>query len=384
VSVSKLEIQMKKTWVALAVAGAFVAGAAQAQSSVTLYGIADVNYMWQELPTVVGTKVQQESVSAINAGHQYGSRWGLRGSEDLGGGLKAIFQLESGFNLDSGTSAQGGRLFGRQAYAGLSSGMGSVVLGRLASFSSGTGAFDMFSPVDPFGTGFGLASLGQTFYSANSLRVDNAIAYVSPKFAGFQGGIGYSTNVDGGEQTPSGKNTTAFFMGANWTWGPLYVVATYDVANFADSTPQREDQKHLQIGGTFTFGPFKVHAAYADQSNISGVPLLSGGPGAFIALPAGISNYDNSAYMLGATWNIGAFSVFGSWQSSDADGKTVGTGANAVNFEPDYSVYAIGATYAFSPRTNLYASYASRDADGTLQGNSFNAKQLAIGMAHKF
>ncbi len=88
--------------------------------------------------------------------------------------------------------------------------------------------------------------------------------------------------------------------------------------------------------------------------------------------------------MLGATWNIGAFSVFGSWQSSDADGKTVGTSANPVNFDPDYSVYALGGTYAFSPRTNMYISYASRDADGTLLGNAFNAKQLAIGMAHKF
>ena len=379
---------MKKTWVALAVAGAFVAGTAQAQSSVTLYGIIDVNYMWQDLPTNVGTatapRVQLESVSAINAGHQYGSRWGLRGSEDLGGGLKAIFQLESGFNADSGTSAQGGRLFGRQAYAGLSSGWGSVVLGRIATFSSGTGAFDMFSAVDPFGTGFGLASLGQTFISANSLRLDNTIAYVSPKFAGFTGGLAYSTNVDGAEQTPSGKNTTAFASGINWSYGPFYAVITYDVANFADSTPQRQDQKHLQIGGTWTIGPFKLAAAYADQSNISGVPLLSGGPGAFIALPAGISNYDNSAYMLGATWNIGAFSVFGSWQSSDADGKTVGTGANVVNFEPDYDVYGIGATYAFSPRTNLYVNYASRDANGTLIGNQFNSKQFAVGMAHKF
>jgi predicted porin len=385
---------MKKTWVALAVAGAFVAGAAQAQSSVTLYGIIDVNYMWQELPTNVGTtaapRFQLESVSAINAGHQYGSRWGLRGSEDLGGGLKAIFQLESGFNTDSGTSAQSGRLFGRQAYAGLGSNWGSLVLGRIATFSSGTGAFDMFSPVDPFGTGFGLASLGQTFISANSLRLDNTIAYVSPKFAGFTGGLAYSTNIDGAEQTPSGKNTTAFATGLNWGYGPFYAVVTYDVVNAADATPSRPDQKHLQIGGVWTIGPFKLHGAWADQTNVGAVSNLTGGPGSFIVLPAGLY-YDNNAYMLGATWNIGAFSVFGSWQSSNAKGKqyctvVTGTGGcgNSVNFEPDFDVYGIGATYAFSPRTNLYANYASRDANGTLVGNQFNAKQLAIGMAHKF
>jgi len=379
---------MKKTWVALAVAGAFVAGTAQAQSSVTLYGILDVGYQWIEQPTAVGTgttaRIQQESTSAINGGHQFGNRWGLRGSEDLGGGLKAIFQLESGFNIDSGTSGQGGRLFGRQAYAGLSSGWGSVVAGRIATFSSGTGAFDMISPVDPFGTGFGLASMGNTFYSANSLRLDNTLAYVSPTFAGFKGGVAYSFNVDGAEQTPSGKNTSAFASGVNWSYGPFYAVVTYDVVNFADATPSREDQKHLQLGGTFTMGPFKLHAAYADQSNISGVPLVSGGAGAYIPLPAGLQNYDASAWMLGATWNIGAFSVFGSYQALNADGKTVGTGPTAVNFEPDYTIWALGGTYALSPRTNLYTSYASRDADGTLKGDQFNGKQFALGIVHKF
>ncbi len=155
---------MKKSLIALAVVGAF-SGAAVAQSNVTMYGILDVNYMWQQGPTNVGTtaapSVQQESVNAINGGHQSGNRWGVRGTEALGGGLSAIFALEAGFNIDSGTSGQGGRLFGRQAYAGLSGGWGSVVAGRLATFSSGTGDFDMIGRVDPFLTGFGLAGAEQ-------------------------------------------------------------------------------------------------------------------------------------------------------------------------------------------------------------------------------
>ncbi len=97
---------MKKSLIALALIGAF-SSAAVAQSNVTLYGILDVNYMWQEGPTVVGTgphrAIQQESVNAINSGHQSGNRWGLRGTEALGGGLSAIFTLEAGFNIDSGT-----------------------------------------------------------------------------------------------------------------------------------------------------------------------------------------------------------------------------------------------------------------------------------------
>jgi predicted porin len=391
VSVSKLEIQMKKTWVALAVAGAFFAGAAQAQSSVTLYGILDVNYMWQEAPTNMGTtaapRIQQESYSAINGGYQSGNRWGLRGSEDLGGGMSAIFTLESGFNIDTGTMGQGsasassGRLFGRQAWAGISTNFGAVVAGRLATFSSGTGSFDMWGRVDPFLTGFGLASLGSTFISSNALRVDNAIAYQSPKFAGFQAGLGYTTRVDGAEVAPSDANTSAFISAINWEMGPFFVSVTYDVANGA--TPvggsSAPDQKHLQIGGTFDLGPVRFHAAYADQSNIGAVPNAYGGSGAFVTLPAGF-DYDNSAWMLGLTWKLGAFTLMGSYQASNADGRTI----NGVNFEPDYNVYGIGATYNLSRRTNLYAGYASRDANGTLAGNSFNYKQLALGMRHLF
>jgi predicted porin len=376
---------MKKTWVALAVAGAFVAGTAQAQSSVTLYGIVDINYMWEERPANVNGTVQQESVSSINSGHQSGSRWGLRGSEDLGGGLKAIFTLEGGYSPDTGTLGQGGRLFGRQAWAGLQGGWGAVVAGRLATFSSGTGSFDMFGRTDPFLTGFGLASLGQTFFSANALRLDNTIAYQSPKFAGFQGGIGYSTNVDGGETVPDGRNNTAIASAINWEAGPFWVSVTYDVVNFGDpvapSTVQREDQKHLQVGATFDLGPVRLHGGYADQSAISGVPLVSGGTGAFGQLPAGISNFDADAYMLGVTWKIGAFTVMGSYQMFDADSKL--TAAN-VNFEPDFNIWGVGAAYNLSRRTNLYASYATRDADGTLAGNAFNYKQLALGVRHLF
>jgi len=258
---------MKKTWVALAVAGAFAAGAAQAQSSVTLYGIIDVNYMWQALPTTVGTgtsaRVQQESFSAINSGHQSGSRWGLRGSEDLGGGLKAIFTIEGGYNPDTGTLGQGGLLFGRQAWAGLQGGWGAVVLGRLATFSSGTGSFDMFGRTDPFLTGFGLASLGNTFYSANALRIDNAIAYQTPTWAGFKAGIGYSTRIAGNEVAPSSANADGIISALSWEAGPFWVAVTYDSI---DNPTGGSDQKHLQIGATFDIGPVRLHVVYADQS----------------------------------------------------------------------------------------------------------------------
>ena len=379
---------MKKSLIALALIGAF-SSAAVAQSNVTMYGILDVNYMWQEGPTVVGTgtaaRVQQESVSAINSGHQSGNRWGLRGTEALGGGLSAIFALESGFSLDTGMSGNSGRLFGRQAYAGLSGGWGAVVAGRLATFSSGTGDFDMIGRVDPFSTGFGLAGAQNTFISMNSLRVDNAVAYVSPTIAGFKGGVGYTTRIDGNETAPSGTNTKATIFGANWTGGPFFAAITYDIVNGSNAT-SLPDQKHLQIGGTWDIAMFRLHAAWADQTNIAFLPTPStGGSGSFIVLPAGLQNFDATSWLLGATWTVTpAFKVFGSYQAFDADGKSVTTGTTVTNFEPDYNVWGLGTTYNLSRRTNLYASYAWRDADGTLVGNNANGKQLAIGVRHLF
>ena len=376
---------MKKSLIALALMGAF-SGAAFAQSNVTLYGILDVNYMWQELPTVVGTgaaaRVSQESVDGINSGHQSGNRWGLRGSEALGSGMSAIFAIEGGFDLDRGTLGQGGRLWGRQAWLGLSGNLGSVVAGRLATFSSGTGSFDMIGRIDPFLTGFGLASAGNTFFSMNALRADNTIAYVSPTWAGFKGGIGYSFNVNGPENVDSNLDNSAIIAGANWTSGPFFAAITYDVVDVASSAaaPNPQDQKHLQIGGTWDIATFRLHAGWAKQDNVQAITTATGGSGAFLGLPAGAS-FDSDSWLLGVTWKVtSAFNVLASYQALDADGQNIA----GTRFEPDFNIWSVGATYNLSRRTNLYTSYASRDADGALIGNSFNGTQFAVGVRHLF
>ncbi|WP_194722578.1 porin, partial [Noviherbaspirillum malthae] len=130
---------MKKSLIALAVLGT-VAGASFAQTNVTVYGVADAG-----LARIDNGRV---NTTALQSGQQSGSRIGFRGTEDLGGGLSAIFTLENGFNIDDGTLGQGGRLFGRQAFVGLQGGFGAVKLGR------------QYNPIrtaveniDPFGLG---------------------------------------------------------------------------------------------------------------------------------------------------------------------------------------------------------------------------------------
>ena len=116
---------MKKSLVALAVFA--VSGGAMAQSSVTLYGVADAWIGQTSTTNAAGTKLKQNK---IDSGGFNGSRLGFKGTEDLGGGLKAVFTAEDGYDISTGTSLQGGALFGRQAFVGLAGGFGQVTLGR--------------------------------------------------------------------------------------------------------------------------------------------------------------------------------------------------------------------------------------------------------------
>jgi GBP family porin len=398
---------MKKSLIALAVLGA-MSGAASAQSSVTLYGIVDIGLQWVKTGVQTGTVgglpvFSQENGFQINSGYQSGSRLGFRGSEALGGGWNAVFTLEAGYNADTGTSGQGGRLFGRQAWAGLqNAGFGTFALGRIATPSSGTGAFDLFGNVDPFQTGWGLNGLQSTFIPSNSLREDNSIIWASPSWAGFKAAVQYSFNVNLQETAPQGTNTSALNLGANWTWGPLFLAATYDVINYPNATTATpclgtvngcSDQKMFQFGGFFDLKFMKIHAAYANQRNISTVSTISGignplGGGTFVS--TGVGNYNNQAYMLGVTVPLFGGSLLGSYQYSNA--KNVQN--LLAQFEPDYSVWGIGYSYPFSRRTNMYVGYGIRSWDGTIRSTSglsfggasqaLDASQFALGIRHLF
>lgn len=379
---------MKKNLIALAIFGAFT-GAAFAQSNVTLYGIVDggLQYNGTNVPNGKGG-FDSKSQFGVDGGYVAGNRWGLRGSEALGGGTSAIFQLEAGFNIDTGMSGQPdankvNRLFGRQAYLGLSNtGAGTLVFGRIATFSSGTGNFDMIGAVDPFGTGWGLNSMGSTFISASALRVDNTVAYVTPTWGGFTGGAAYSFNINGNEVAGSSNNNRAMALGAKYANGPFYAAITYDTIAYATGGA---DQKHLQVGATWDFKVAKIYGAYAKQDNIRAVIVGPNDVYVGLTMPSGVSlpSFSNDAFMVGASVPLFGGSLLASYQSSSADGQNVTTASGVVNFDPDYSVYAIGYLYPVSNRTSLYAGYGQRDGSGTLS-KAFDKEQFALGVNHKF
>jgi predicted porin len=376
------EERMKKSVVASLALLTLFSGGAWAQSHVTLYGIVDVGVQWNKKFTSDSNR--QESVWSVDSGYQSGSRLGLRGAEALGGGLNAIFALESGFDTSTGESTQGGLLFGRQAWVGVQGGWGTLAAGRIPTPSSGTGAYDMWAAVDPFGAGFGVNQTGSTFIAANALRQDNAALYVTPALGGFKGAAGYSFNRNGSESAPQGSNSNAVNLAASFSTGAFYGVVTYDILGYPDggsttSNAGNPDEKLLQLGATFDLKVVKLHAAWASQSDISAVRA-----GVSIAPASGVAAYDNQAWMLGVSVPFGRSALLASYQVADADSVRYATSTGTANFEPDYDVWGLGYTYKFSDRTNLYAGYGRVSAKGTLDSTQVDRQQAAMGLRHRF
>jgi predicted porin len=381
---------MKKTLLAAALLAGF-AGVAQAETSVTLYGIVDAGIGWQQIK---GAGISTQNKFGVTNGVQNGSRWGLRGSEDLGDGLRAVFQLESGFNPNDGQSAQGSRLFGRQATIGLASNAwGQLDFGRQTNIAS-----KYFGSIDPFGAGFGQANIGTAFSATNTDRFDNMVLYQTPVFSGFQAGAGWSFNVDDNNvaQTnfQTNNNQRAFTGGVRYVNGPINVAAAYDQLNRANNVaipPGESDRiRAWEVGGTYDFEVVKLALAFGQTRDgwiqATAPTGLFSGPG-----PAGLpgsfatniyrEGFKANSYLVGLTAPIGgATSLFGSWQRVDPSNDNYYTGV--AGNDATTNIYSLGVTYDLSKRTNLYAmgSYANDYAfvDG------LKSTVVTVGVRHRF
>jgi GBP family porin len=349
---------MTTTLRALALAVAALAGTAQAQSSVTIYGIVDLGVQWEDGLT--------DNTSRVVSGGRSASRLGFRGTEDLGGGLSAIFTLESGINADSGSIGQGGRFFGRQSSVGLTGGWGTLAAGRFGTFGSGTGTFDMFGPIDPFVTSWGTAGLGSSMSSANALRVANAVLYRTPDMAGFQAGVLHSLQaIADAEVSPQGANVYLTGLGLRYAAGPFYAAITYDQANNPAGGP---DEKHLQIGASYDLKVVKLHGAYAREKDLFSADLNTSGT---------TNGADAKAWMLGLTVPLGGGNLVTSYQRRD--GEQLG------GEKRDLRVWALGYEYFLSKRSSLYGVVADEDGRNTLATMpAFNRRQYTAGVLHKF
>jgi predicted porin len=343
---------------ALALTAFVVASAAHAQSSVTLYGTIDTSLTFVHNATSNGQNLW--SLGNTSGGDLSGSRWGLKGQEDLGGGLKAIFQLENGFNPTTGALGQGGREFGRQAFVGLASDQyGTFTLGRqydpLVDLVQGITADNYFGSV--------FATVGDVDNYDNSSRTSNAIKYVSPVFSGLQvegmyafGGVAGSTG--------SGQTWSA---AAAYNNGPFSVAAGYFVAD----NPTGNAAVRTTWGGTSdgTFDGSLINSGYisAKSLNIARVALqYVAGPFTF---GAGYSNAQyksdaQSAFTSTEKFNTGQ--GFVNYQLNSA--MLLGVGYSYTKSSGDtgatYHQVSLGADYNLSKRTDVYLVGAWAHASG--------------------
>lgn len=343
---------MKKSLVALAAMS--VIGAASAQSTVTLYGLADA-YVGSERIGTFGVS-NGDTKTVVNSGGLNGSRWGLRVSEDLGGGLAAIAQVESGFDISTGGQQQGA-LFGRQAFVGLKGGFGTVTLGRqYGAYDDMKGALSLQgnSSFDATGGTPGVSGIGA--WTGYSPRINNAIRYSTNNYSGFSGTVTYGLGED---KAGNRDASSSLSIGAVYSNGPIFVTLVHqnEATGPRSATNGKNELQNTLIGGSYDLGVVKLGGGYNEaRARVNG------------------TNSDKAKeFFLGLSAPLGATTLKAQYARSKVSGQAAD---NSIGLE---------ALYDFSKRTTAYVGYnitEYKDAGPT--GGDLKNRRFGVGLRHKF
>ncbi len=365
---------MNKKIIAGAILGV-LSSAAFAQSSVTIYGLIDAGIVVERNGVFNGGKATTKLDGGVNGG----SRIGFKGAEDLGGGLSAIFTIESGFTGDTGAAGQGGLLFGRQSFVGLTGGFGALKLGRQYSVFDNT-----LGAVDPFGNATAgrapnlVGAAGNAGGGDYVPRFNNAVQYSTANFGGFTADVQYGF----GEAAGSTATNRNWGLALNYVNGPLTLRAAHQRSNnvAVSVTSQaalalgglpaaqlEHNAKHTIVAGTYDFGVAKLHAAYALNKRS---PIITS------------TELKSDDALIGVSFPFGPHKVLVSYINKKDKTNGQNDGAQQLG---------LGYTYDLSKRTSLYAVYAAiknkNNAKYTV-GNSSNAgtgsQALNLGLRHAF
>ena len=361
---------MKHSLIAFAALAAF-SNLAAAQSSVTIYGKVDLGLVLDS-GNAAGKSVR------ISSGVSGGSRLGFKGVEDLGGGYKASFQIETGFCADSaapvvttvpvknssgatiGTTTTSvpnfctanNQFMGRQAHGDLSGAFGAISAGRVYSLG-----YQNLSAIDPFGAGY--AGRVNNIVDASATRLNNAVQYRTPNFGGFTGAIEASL----GETTGNWKASREVGASGVYAKGPAYAGLAYYAVNNANG--QDQARRNWLLGGSYDFGVARLH----------GLVQKSDGS------PTGAAKLDVVEWMLGTSVPLASGTLMASYVHRD-DRSVKDQDANQVG---------VGYNYPLSKRTSMYAAFAhivDRHGAPFLVGNQTDtgtgSKALNLGMMHNF
>lgn len=361
---------MKKTLIALA-AFAAMTGAAHAQSSVTLYGVADAYVGQITTKTQVGAAPETElSKNVVNGSGMSSSRWGLRGSEVLGGGLSAEFNLEGSYDMSTGAVAtiapQGNTLFGRASFVGLKGQFGSVRLGRMStSYSLFRSATNNVYDSVGFSTENPAWSAGiQDIQS----RASNAVSYTSPNFAGFSGAITYGFGENASATNSAESNASLYVQYAK---GPLLLgyahqretqIAGGNIFGSSTGAPaaavaSSDTRKFNMLGGVYDFGTAKLTGAYNVVTN---------------------NTRRDKEYAVGVSVPFGAAALAAGYGRASSEGSGLAT--------LEGTSFSLLGTYSLSKRTTAYAGVISteREAGTTAALTTTKVLTSALGIRHGF
>lgn len=341
---------MQKKLIALAVAG-LVSAPVFAQSNIQIYGVADAYMQY-------GDSMGDDTMG-VESGGLSGSRLGFRGEEDLGSGLKAVFVLEQGFNIDNGQSAaisgddrsdKSDDVFTRQAYVGLKGNFGQVALGRQYAPGYFTGEYDALlnasiSPMSQLSSFTGL-----TITPNSAARWNNSVTYngtfQSVSLSGIYSAGNEETDVKNG---PDNGDDDKYGVSLKYDNGPLKVGGIYQAVEFTgyDGTTKTgidETQKEWLIGASYNFGMATLAGSYQQGRDVGGNKDL-----------------DVDLWQVGVIVPVGAGNIHVAYAQADADKVT-----NVLSNDVKPKSFTVAYTHALSKRTTGYLGYTKVDYDDLL------------------
>ena len=374
---------MKKTLAAVAVLGAFAGSAIAAD--VTLYGIVDTGVGYNH--TDFDGLSEDTDSFAMKSGQQSGSRWGLKGAEDLGNGLTVGFILESGFDSDTGASSKSTNLFNREASLYLQGGFGRLGFGRIGAINNGQSSWAKIGMINAFGTsswGGYTTQIGNVMSTAG--QWDNMIAYETPNFAGFQVFAQYSMGNTTGDTTAVENESSAdryYAIGATYKNGPVALYLAVDSTNYKSlGLADVDDSLTVTLGGSYDFEVAKVYlgAQYFDEVKLSSIG------GVIQEVSADASKVKGYGISLTADAPVAGGKLMAGLSFTDAEAADSEAQANQ-DFEIQRYGVSVGYDYPFSKRTDVYAvaGWMQDSVDWTkTTSNDLSAYSVYVGLRHKF
>lgn len=374
---------------AAAMTATALAGMTAGAATVDVYGVVDTGLHYVKADS-------GDTSVTMDSGISKGSRVGLIGSEDLGGGYKIVFNLETGFSLDDGSfDNTKNRLFNRNAYLGVASPYGEVRFGRQGALGSGVNGSIFLNSYTVFGNLYKEAQALQII-NHQVMRADNMIRYESPDMAGLRLYGEYSNGVDGDDAVPSSQRDRFAALGAQYRRGPLLVVFVADNYFYerGSSPYNRDDSQTYNLGIRWKLDDLTLYGAYQYGHNVEKVGNQMTRYKDTKNTLCGNEGFDSHAVVLGATHEVlgGKLKIQTGYVTGDYDTFTVKSGKRTnVKVEADAWQIALGYDYPLSKRTYLYAaaSYVDRtykengkEVSGPKKTDTVRAAML--GICHSF